>query len=138
MKKVSSRLSVLTIGLFAALFQMMAGAEDLGATQTAVKSMSESQKVEKVREVLKGGGHLEMYNFVSKQKEVIGDPMSLTKQKAKEFLPPIEEVQKIFDIYAEDHPAYAALIKSYTDLQESLQQGGVVAGSGAEVPAIQP
>ncbi|MFK4132172.1 hypothetical protein ACI2KR_07715 [Pseudomonas luteola] len=95
-----------------------------GATFTGsdvmVSSMTEDQKKRKLAEVLRGGRPLTLHNFVSGQSETISDPLALSKEKAKEYLPPIDEIQSIFDIYAQDNPAYAALIKTFTDIQESL------------------
>lgn len=103
------------------------------APAPAIGHPSDAEKKERVAQVFRGGKHLEMYNFVSKEKEVIADPMTLTKEKAKEFLPPIQEIQQIFDIYAQDHPAYAALISAYTDLKNSIPQDGVDKAGGSEL-----
>jgi hypothetical protein len=118
-KKYLMACSVLCVSVFT---QIGAHAESADVSQSG---LTQAQKVEKVREVFKAGKPLEMYNFVSKQREVIADPLVLTKEKAKEFLPPIPEIQQIFDIYAAEHPAYASLIQSYTDLQDTIQQGGI-------------
>lgn len=91
-------------------------------TAESVKNLSDDQKREKLREIFKAGRPFTLYNFTTNQKETIEDPMGLPKEKAREFVPPIPEVQEIFDVYASEGPAYAALLNTYADYQKMLPQ----------------
>ena len=91
-------------------------------TAESVKNLTEDQKKEKLREIFKAGRPFTLYNFTTSQKETIDDPMGLPKDKAREFVPPIPEVLEIFDVYASEGPAYAALLNTYADYQKMLPQ----------------
>lgn len=87
-----------------------------------VNSLSEQERQEAVRQIFKAGKPFVLYNFSTKKKEVIDDPVGLSKEKAKEYLPPIPEVESMFDIYAEQGPAYSALLNTYAEYQKTLSQ----------------
>lgn len=91
-----------------------------GVSSIDVSRLNEGEKKELLRDILKQGNPLRLTNFKTKQVEVIEDPYSLTKERALDYLPEIPEIIEIFHIYAEDNPPYAALIKSYGDLQKML------------------
>jgi hypothetical protein len=101
-----------------------AQAEQLSESVTSgklkVENLNPEEKKEVLREVLKSGKQLKLTNFVTKQVEVIEDPYGMTREDALKYLPQIPEIVQIFDIYAQDNPPYAALIKSYGDLQKML------------------
>lgn len=113
-------MGVLIASVFAAHVLTANAVEGGGASSIDVSKLNEGEKKELLRDVLKRGSPLKLTNFKTKKVEVIEDPYSLTKEQALDYLPEIPEIIEIFQIYAQDNPPYAALIKSYGDLQKML------------------
>lgn len=116
------RLSYLTLVLLGLMVGTAHAEPGRIAVDTALsaESLNGSEKKEVLREVLKSGRPLRLTNLKTNQVEVIEDPYMMTKQDALKYLPDVPEIVEIFNIYADDVPPYAALIKTYGDLQKML------------------
>lgn len=85
-----------------------------------INNLSSGEKQELLREVLKSGNQLKLNNLKTNKIDTIEDPYSMTKDDALMYLPDVPEIVEMFNIYALDNPPYAALIKTYGELQKLL------------------
>lgn len=101
-----------------ALFSTAAHSQSADTFEQQIKALSEEEKTELV---MGSGDPVELYNFVKGEKEIIYRIDKLSADKFEEYLPPLDEVKAMFQLYVSHGlTPYEAYAQSMAQLMNLL------------------